>query len=126
MKMTNYTFIKAGILSSKSKISEKFKTYEIGYSQELMFDLSDQGQLGLNFSRDNTVYKNDLSQKGYGFSIGYKIKFQKKTTAPINKFVSTQKTLRLSILDGTATGSGTFKTIQTSIMEVVIIQQLFP
>ena len=68
-KMTNDTFIKAGILSSENKISEKFKTYEVGYSQELMFDLSDQGQLGLNFSRNNTVFKNNLSQKCYIFQL---------------------------------------------------------
>lgn len=109
-KMTNDTSIKAGILSSKSQINEKFKTYEVGYSQELMFDLSDQGQLGLNFSRDNTVFKNNLSQKSYGFSIGYKIKFQKEKQSPqLINLDQHKKTLRLSILDGMATGFGTFK-----------------
>ena len=108
--MANDTSIKAGILSSESKISEKFKTYEVGYSQELMFDLSNQGQLGLNFSRDNTVFKNNLSQKGYNFSIGYRIKFQKEKQSPqLKNLDQHKKTLRLSILDGMATGFGTFK-----------------
>ena len=110
MKMTNDTFIKAGVLSSENRISEKFKTYKVGYSQELMFDLSDQGQLGLNFSRDNTVFKNNLSQKGYNFSIGYKIKFQKEKQPPqLKNLDQHKKTLRLSVLDGMATGFGTFK-----------------
>ena len=109
-KMTNDTFIKAGILSSESKISEKFKTYEVGYSQELMFDLSDHGQLAWNISRDSTVFKNNLSQKNYDFSVGYKIKFQKarQPTQLIN-LNQHKKALRFSILDGMATGFGTFK-----------------
>ena len=101
---------KAGILSSESKISEKFKTYEVGYSQELMFDLSDHGQLAWNISRDSTVFKNNLSQKNYDFSVGYKIKFQKarQPTQLIN-LNQHKKALRFSILDGMATGFGTFK-----------------
>ena len=109
-KMTNNTSIKAGILSSESRISEKFKTYEVGYSQELMFDLSGQGQLGVNISRDNTVFKNNLSQKLFNFSIGYRFKFQKsKPPTQLTNFNHQKKVLRLSILDGLATGSGTFK-----------------
>ena len=64
----------------------------------------------MNFSRDNTVYKNNLSKKITDFSIGYKIKFQKaKQPTQLINLNQHKKTLRLSILDGMATGFGTFK-----------------
>ena len=108
-KMTNDTSIKAGILTSKSQISEKFKTYEIGYSQKFMFDLSDQGKLAMNISRDTTVFKNNLSSKNFQVSIGYKYQLQKsRQPTQIKQFNEHKKTLRFSILDGMATGSGTF------------------
>ena len=108
-KMTNNTSIEAGILTSNSQISEKFKTYEVGYSQNFMFDLSDRGKVAMNISRDSTVFKNNLSSKNYGVSIGYKFQLQKsKQPTQIKQFNEHEKTLRLSILDGLATGSGTF------------------
>jgi hypothetical protein len=108
-KMTNDTSIEAGILTSKSQTNEKFKTYEVGYSQKFMFDLSDQGKLTFNISRDSAVFKNNLSSKNYGVSIGYKVQLQEsKQATQIKQFKEHKKTLRFSILDGLATGSGTF------------------
>ena len=108
-KMTNDTSIEAGILTSNSQISEKFKTYEVGYSQKFTVDLSDQGKLALDISRDSTVFKNNLSRKNFGVSIGYKFQLQKsKQPTQIKQLNEHNKTLRFSIVDGLATGSGTF------------------
>ena len=108
-KMTNHTAITAGILSSTSTTSEKFRTLDVGYSQKLMFDLSDQGELAMDISRDTAIFKNSLSSKNYAVSIGYKFQFQKpKQTAQTKHLNEHKKALRVSILDGLATGSGTF------------------
>ena len=108
-KMTNDTSIEAGILTSNSQISEKFKTYEVGYSQKFTVDLSDQGKLAMDISRDSTVFKNNLSRKNFGVSIGYKFQLQKsKQPTQIKQLNEHNKTLRFSIVDGLATGSGTF------------------
>ena len=63
----------------------------------------------MNISRDATIFKNSLSSKNYAVSIGYKFQFQKpKQTDQTKHLNEYKKALRVSILDGLATGSGTF------------------
>lgn len=108
-QMTNRTSITAGILSSKSEITEKFKTYEVGYTQQFTLDLSDRGKLAMNFSRDNTILQNNLSSKNYGASIGYTFQLHKpKPLSQTKQFPEHNRVFRLSVLDGVGTGSGTF------------------
>ena len=108
-QMTNRTSIIAGILSSESEITEKFKTYEVGYAQQFTLDLSDRGKLAMNFSRDSTILQNNLSSKNYGASIGYTFQLQKSgRLSQIEQFPEHKRAFRLSVLDGVGTGSGTF------------------
>ena len=75
-EMTNHTFIKAGILSSTSNTSEKFRTFDLGYSQKLMFDLSDQGELAMNISRELQFLKTAFPVKIMQFQSAINFNFK--------------------------------------------------
>lgn len=106
-ELRNTTYLRAGLVSSESEITEKLKNYEFGYSQNIQFDIFDAGAVGLNISRDKSFFGKHFSTDSFGIQAGYSMPLQ-NPSPKIRKPLPSggKKIVRFTLLDGIATSSG--------------------